>query len=77
MSQSPRLQSVRDMRRSDTNGIYGIPQAHDRAARRLFSHPQVVADLLRGLVPQGALREFDPCMEQITKQAKNANNSPL
>ncbi len=45
---------------SDAKGTSGIPQAHDRAARRLLGHPEVVADLLRGFAPEGPLREFDP-----------------
>ncbi len=41
-------------------GTTRIPHARDRAARRLFGHPQVVADLLRGFVPEDPLWGFDP-----------------
>ena len=44
---------------SDT-GTTRIPHGRDRAARRLFGHPEVVADLLRGFMPEGPIREFDP-----------------
>ncbi len=36
-----------------------IPHASDRAFRRLFAHPEVVADLLGGFAPSPALRGFD------------------
>lgn len=37
-----------------------VAHGHDRAARRLFGHPEVVADLLRGFAPQGPIRDFRP-----------------
>lgn len=37
-----------------------IREGSDRALRRLFGHPEVVADLLRGFVPVPALAGFDP-----------------
>ena len=37
-----------------------IREGSDRAMRRLFGHPEVVADLLRGFVPVSPLAEFDP-----------------
>ena len=37
-----------------------IREGSDRALRRLFSHPEVAADLLRGFVPVPALAGFDP-----------------
>ena len=45
---------------ANANGTSTLPQARDRAARRLLSHPQVAADLLRGFAPEGPLRDFDP-----------------
>ena len=36
-----------------------IREGHDRAAKRLFAHANVVADLLVGFLPQGMLPEFD------------------
>ena len=36
-----------------------IREGSDRAFRRLFGHPEVVADLLRGFVPEPALAGFD------------------
>ena len=45
---------------SETTGTSDVPHGHDRAARRLLGHPEVVADLLRGFAPRGPIREFDP-----------------
>ncbi len=36
-----------------------IPEGSDRALRRLFGHPEVVADLLRGFVPLAPVSSFD------------------
>ena len=36
-----------------------IREGSDRALRRLFAHPEVVADLLRGFAPSPAVRRFD------------------
>ena len=36
-----------------------IPHGSDRALRRLFAHPEVVADLLRGFAPSAAVRRLD------------------
>ena len=59
MSQTPRFPLVQDMPMSIETATTRIPHGHDRAARRLFGHPQVVADLLRGFAPEGSLREFE------------------
>ena len=37
-----------------------IREGHDRAARRLFSHPRVIADLLLGFMPRELLGKIDP-----------------
>ena len=60
MSQTARFRLVQDAGMSDTAGTSDIPHGHDRAARRLFGHPEVVADLLRGFAPRGPIRKFDP-----------------
>ena len=60
MSQTPRFDLVQDRRMSNDTGTTRIPHGRDRAAKRLFGHPEVLADLLRGFVPEGPLREFDP-----------------
>ncbi len=60
MSQTARFHLVQDGRMSNDTGTTRIPQGRDRAAKRLFGHPEVVADLLRGFAPEGPLREFDP-----------------
>ena len=36
-----------------------IREGHDRIAKRLFAHAEVVADLLRNFVPEGMLPDFD------------------
>ena len=36
-----------------------IREGNDRAFRRLFAHPEVVADLLRGFAPPPVVRRFD------------------
>ena len=59
MSQMALLHLVQDVGMSDTTGTSDVPHGHDRAARRLLGHPEVVADLLRGFAPQGPIREFD------------------
>ena len=60
MSQTTRFQLVQDVGMSETTGTSDVPHGHDRAARRLFGHPEVVADLLRGFAPRGPIREFEP-----------------
>ena len=37
-----------------------IREGHDRIAKRLFAHADVVAEMLRRFLPQGLLPEFDP-----------------
>ncbi len=60
MSQTTGFHLVQDGRMSGETGTTRIPQGRDRAAKRLFGHPQVVADLLRGFVSEGPLQGFDP-----------------
>ena len=37
-----------------------VREGHDRIAKRLFAHADVVAEMLRRFLPQGLLPEFDP-----------------
>ena len=60
MSQTARFHMVQDRGMPSDTGTTRIPHGRDRAARRLFGHPEVVADLLRGFMPEGPIREFDP-----------------
>ncbi len=60
MSQTDRLHMMQDGRMANDTGTTRIPHGRDRAARRLFGHAQVVADLLLGFMPEGPLRGFDP-----------------
>ncbi len=39
-----------------------IRGGHDRIAKRLFAHADVVAEMLRRFLPQGPLPEFDAAM---------------